>query len=283
MIGQLERIIELQNLKRLPGEKGKQNIIVFTSGKGGAGKTFVSLNLAYVVSKKGQKVLFVDLDLNYANAHILLNLAFKKNLAHYFMGKSLLKNLIFHVEENFHLLPGNSGSLILDNISNERINMFFAVLKKLSSGYDFIFIDTGKINTNALLKILLNSNLLVIVTTPEPTAVMDAYVIVKMLKKNKVPIPKLVIINKCSDEEEASTAFNNLNTAATYFLHENLHLLGFINFDLSVQKSIISQTLLSKKYISSIANKQINNLASSLSEIMQMANINHSNNSINIK
>ncbi len=276
MTGQLERIIELQGLKNIPGQQGSKKIIAFTSGKGGAGKTFVSLNLAYLLYKKEKRVLFVDLDLNYANAHILLNIIAKRNLSDYFAGKSLLKNTRIEVENNFHLIPGSSGSGIPENISKSKIDSLFIELKKLSVEYDFIFIDTGQITSSAQLAVLSNSGFITIITTPEPTSVMDAYAVIKMLKQNKMKIRKQVIVNKCSSKEEALTTFNNLNTATTHFLKENLNMLGYINFDSAVRQSVTSQNLLCKEFSSSIVYNQIGKLAGTLSEIVQLANINHS-------
>ena len=273
MIGQLERIIELQKLDETNKPDSAGNLITFTSGKGGVGKTVLSLNLAHALSVQGKKVLFTDLDLNYSNAHILLNMIPSKDMSDYFEGKSLLKNILTQVDTNFFLLPGGSGSIEIKGSFSNKICSLFTELKKLSYSYDYIFIDTGQMNDQKQVEILLNSDMVMIVTSPEPTAVMDAYVVVKMLKQNNCNLNKYVIVNKCSDKDEADVTFNNLNNASEYFLSDKLVQFGFVNFDSSVHKSIISQKLLLNEFPESPVVEQLFKLSTSITEIVQVANI----------
>lgn len=273
MIGQLERIIELQKLDENNKFDSAGNIITFTSGKGGAGKTVLSLNLAHSISTQGKKVLFADLDLNYANAHILLNMIPSQDIADYFEGKSLLRNLITQVDTNLYLLPGASGSNEIKSSFTNKIVSLFTDLKKLSYGYDYIFIDTGQMNDLKQIDILLNSDVVMLITSPEPTAVMDAYVVVKMLKQNNCNLKKYVIVNKCTDKDEADITFNNLNNAVEYFLCDKLIQFGYVNFDPLIHKSIISQKFLLSEFPDSQAAKQISELSVSITENVQVANI----------
>lgn len=273
MIGQLKRIVELNNLDKLNRQESVGNLIVFTSGKGGAGKSVLSLNMAYSLSSQGKKVLYADLDLNFANAHILLNMIPPKNIKDYFEGRSLIKNIITKVDKNLFLLPGNSGAMEINGFIKRKIESLINELKKISVNYDFVFIDTGQINDLQQMEFLLNSDLIVLITSPEPTAVMDAYVIVKMLNKHNCGDNKFVIVNKCSDEEECRITFNNINTASEHFLNEKLNLLGYVNFDSLVYKSITSQKLLMKENSNSIVYRQISELSVAISEFIQVANI----------
>jgi len=273
VIGQLKRIVELNDLNKLNRQESAGNLVAFTSGKGGAGKSVLSLNMAYSLSSKGKKVLYADLDLNFANAHILLNILPPKNIKDYFEGRSLINNIITKVDNNLFLLPGNSGAIEMKGFIKRKIESLINELKKISVNYDFIFIDTGQINDVQQMEILLNSDLIVLITSPEPTAVMDAYVIVKMLNKHNCDINKFVIINKCSDEEESRITFNNISTASEHFLNEKLNLLGYVNFDSLVYKSITSQKLLMKENSNSIVYRQISKISVALSEFIQVANI----------
>jgi flagellar biosynthesis protein FlhG len=275
MIGQIKRIVELQTLGTRLNYAGNGNIIAFTSGKGGVGKTVLSLNLAYQLSTSGKRILFADLDMNYANAHILLNLTPSKTVKEYLEGKILLNNIVLEVSKNLFLLPGNSSSLKLNERTNYLTGSLISDLKKISSGYDYLFIDTGQINDPAQMEILLNVDSLVIVTSPEPTAVMDAYVIIKMLKQKKSNVSKYVIVNKCSDQSEANITFNNLNTAVEHFLNEKLKMMGYINYDYSVHESILTQRLLLKEYSNPGISRQFTCLSDSLTEYIQVANIHH--------
>jgi len=273
VIGQLKRIVELNNLDKLNRQESVGNLIAFTSGKGGAGKSVLSLNMAYSLSSQGKKVLYADLDLNFANAHILLNMIPPKNIKDYFEGRSLIKNIITKVDKNLFLLPGNSGAMEIKGFIKRKIESLINELKKISVNYDFVFLDTGQINDLQQMEFLLNSDLIVLITSPEPTAVMDAYVIVKMLNKHNCGDNKFVIVNKCSDEEEGRITFNNINTASEHFLNEKLNLLGYVNFDSLVHKSITSQKLLMKENSNSIVYRQISELSVAISEFIQVANI----------
>ena len=273
MIGQLKRIVELNNLDKLNRQDSVGNLIAFTSGKGGAGKSVLSLNMAYSLSSQGKKVLYADLDLNFANAHILLNMIPPKNIKDYFEGRSLIKNIITKVDKNLFLLHGNSGAMEINGFIKRKIESLINELKKISVNYDFVFIDTGQINDLQQMEFLLNSDLIVLITSPEPTAVMDAYVIVKMLNKHNCGDNKFVIVNKCSDEEEGRITFNNINTASEHFLNEKLNLLGYVNFDSLVHKSITSQKLLMKENSNSNVYRQISELSVAISEFIQVANI----------
>jgi flagellar biosynthesis protein FlhG len=276
MIGQLERIVELKNLNKSLHQNHKGNLIAFTSGKGGVGKTVLSLNLAYMLSKQGKKILFADFDFNFANAHIMLNIIPQKTIKNYLDGKILFKNIITRIDNNFHLLPGSSGSLEMNGHSNLKITSLLVELKKISVNYDYVFIDNGQLNDFHQLEIILGSDRVMIVTSPEPTAVMDAYVIVKMLKQNENNLKKHVIVNKCSGDDEADITFENLNNAVKHFLKEELELIGFVYFDQAVHKSITSQKLFSREGSNSPAYHQISKISGTLAEFVQVANINHS-------
>jgi len=277
VIGQLERIVELKKLNKVH-QSYKRNIVSFTSGKGGVGKTVLSMNAAYSLSKQGSKILFADFDFNFANAHILSNIIPSGTIKDFLEGKRLLKNIITEVSHGFHLIAGSSGSMELNGHSNLKVSLLLNELRKLSAEYDYVFIDTGQLNDFNQLEIILGSDCIVIVTSPEPTAVMDAYVIVKMLKQNNCTISKQVIINKCSDENEAGVTFENLNTAAKHFLKEELNLLGYVYFDLTVHKSITAQKLFLSDNYNSPVQIQISKIANALTEFVQVANINHSAN-----
>lgn len=273
MIGQLKRVIELKELQENRTVEDKKNIITFTSGKGGVGKTVISLNSAFSLSKMGYKVLFVDLDLNFSNATILLNTTANKNLFHFLSGKNLVKHIIKKIDDNFYLLPGYSGVINEEYYTNNYLSSLITELKRTANEYDFLFIDTGQIVNLQQLDILLNSYLNVILLTPEPTAVMDAYAILKMLKQKNFCNDKIVLVNKCEHKEEAVDTFSNLNNASLHFLKEKLNFAGFISSDPNIHSSILQQSLFMKNYIHSVAYTQIIALNKKLIDFIQVANI----------
>jgi flagellar biosynthesis protein FlhG len=282
MIGQAERLIKLRNLEKAKSRIGDLRIISFTSGKGGTGKTFISLSIAYILSTFNKKVLFIDADLNFANSNILLNIIPKNSIDNFFRGNKLLNEVITEYKSNFHLIFGGSGQTEPLELKDELVARLFNGLNKLKEQYDYIIIDTASGGQKGLIDLLSFSDVNIIVTSPEPTAVMDAYVMVKLLNNEKYKGKKFIVVNKCVSDEEALTAFNNIKTASDYFLKDNVEFLGYLNYDEIVYQSINKQEfLIINNPLSGVSNK-LNLLAKSLTDIIQLANIPQSNYSLNI-
>ncbi len=274
MFGQAERVLELKRLKSESEINIQPKTFAFTSGKGGTGKTFLSLNIAYSLSIQ-YKVLFIDLDPNLSNANIMMNEIPEKTIYNFYSGKNLLYELITEYDSNLHIIFGDSGKLGYSKAKYGSIDQLFNQLKKIQSKYDFIILDTSSGAGDDVISILQKSDVNVIVTSPEPTSVMDAYVMIKLLNGCNYSGKKAVLVNKCTDHDEGQTAFKNLESAVNHFLKEKLILLGMINSDRSVTESIIAQELLLKKNPSSIVSRQIQNISDQIYEFAHMANILH--------
>ena len=275
MIGQAKRLIELNNLALDKSVKKLKKIYAFSSGKGGTGKTFLSLNLAYAISRQNKKVLVIDLDANLSNANILLDVVATKTIYNFFTGIDSLKEIITEVETNFDFIFGDSGKTNYPNLTDNIVNKFFTQLAILEQEYDYIFLDLGAGADEQIFNFLLLADYNIIVTTPEPTSLMDAYVVLKLLKFRKYIGQKLVIINKCKSESEGENTLKNLQSASEHFLKEKINCLGFISEDPTVNESIISQNLLTKYSPQSKISHQISRLAKQLFEFKHLANILH--------
>lgn len=279
MLGQAERLFELKRLKTPQGQKRTPKVITFTSGKGGTGKTFVSLNIAYSLSKQGKKILFIDLDSNLSNANIMINVIAKKTVFEYFVGKSLLADLIYEYEPGLHFIFGDSGKTDYPKSRSEQIKGFFNQIYSFEKNYDYIILDTGAGANDEIMSILFNSDCCILTTAPEPTAVMDAYVILKLLNFNKYEGKKLLLVNKCVELADGESTYNNLASASSHFLKEKLELLGTIDYDAQVGKAVISQELYLKKNPRTKISAQILKISKDLHEYIQLANIHHPNSS----
>ena len=143
MIGQAERLIKLRQLEKNKYQSDDLKVISFTSGKGGTGKTFISLSIAYILSTMNRKVLFIDADLNFANSNILLNIIPKSTIDNFFKGNKLLKDVITEYNSNFHLIFGESGESEPLELKDELVARLFNNLNKLKESYDYIIIDTA--------------------------------------------------------------------------------------------------------------------------------------------
>ena len=156
-------------------------IIAITSGKGGVGKTFVSANLAAALTRRGQRVLVLDADLGLANLDVVLNLHPKITLHDVFTGKARLEDAIIKAPGGFSVLLAGSGMVEYSRLTPEVRNQFLSVIQALTPQYDVVLLDTGAgISDVVLFSVSLASEVL-IVATPEPTSLTDAYAAIKVL------------------------------------------------------------------------------------------------------
>ena len=275
MIGQAERLHELNALKRLSQPLvAACPIVAFTSGKGGTGKSFISLNLAAALSRVNKKVLIVDLDANLSSINVMMNITAKETVYDFFMNKCMLNELIIKYDTHLHLIPGDSGKIDHPVLTTDKLNFFFEQLKFISKNYDFIFIDSGAGAGDDVLSILSFVSAPVIVTTPEPTAIMDAYVIIKLLlndfNKNQIH----VIVNRAKSMLEGRNAFENLNKAVRFFLSYEIKLLGVVESADEASMSITEQKIMLKAYPDSRLAREIIALSKNFDKIIQLANNN---------
>lgn len=265
ILGQAERLQELATLNKHDGKsKFACPVIAFTSGKGGTGKTFITVNTAYILSKLRRKVLVIDLDANLSNVNIILNIKPSASVYDFFINRSLLEDTIYQYEPMLHFIFGESGKVDHPELMANNVNALFEAIKKLSYKYDYIFLDTGSGAGEGVLSILSNSDYIFLVTNPEPTSIMDAYVIIKLLNKGFVRNKKLVIVNRCSGLAEGNNAFENLNKASSHFLREKLDLLGIVEYSPDVNRSILSQELFVAKYPNTKVMQQIKGLCKNI-------------------
>lgn len=271
---QASRLIQLLQLEKKELKSGNAKVISVCSGKGGTGKTFFAANFAFALSNIGKRVLLIDFDLNLSNLNIILNQTSANSISEFFEQRKSLDELIFSYSKNLHLIFGDSGKEYFPRISKEIIDYFFISLNKISVNYDFIIIDSAAGASDITIQQLLNSDYNIIVTSPEPTAVMDAYVLMKLLKAENSSSIKLVVINKASDEEDGRNSFQNIFVACKHFLEEEPIYLGSISFDIEAHKSVVNQQLLLENDETAKSSMEIKFIAKSFVEFVQVANNN---------
>lgn len=276
MIGQLDRIIELQQLS-LTAKTAKLNkIVCVASGKGGTGKTVFAVNLAYLLAMNKKKVLLVDLDFNLANVHILLNENPVKTIGSFFNYTSPLLPLISNYKNTFDIIYGDSNKSDYKMPGPALIDLLIGKLNELSENYDVVLIDCGAGASDQIVSLLNQSSFNIIVTTPEPTAIMDAYSIIKLVKHNNAEMKNYIVVNKSIDDEEGNTAFTNLNKALKHFLKIQVPLLAVLHEDRDIRASVISQNLFAEIYPASKLTKQFELATDRFIKIIQLFNINQS-------
>ncbi len=275
MIGQTERLLELKKLHEREQKKIKRGkIVAFSSGKGGTGKTFISVNTAYALSRLNKKVLIVDMDANLSNINIMLNMTAEKTLLNFYLKKNSLKDLVTVYEPNLHIIFGDSGKLNYPQLKESDIDYLLSALNEISEYYDFILLDISAGATDDIIHLLNGVDKNILITNPDPTAVMDAYVIIKLLHNKGNFDRKLVVVNKSQSNQDGMICFNNINKAATHFLKEELFLLGIVEADNSVIQSVMAQQLHLKLNPHGKTALQLIKLAQNFLKIMQLANNN---------
>jgi flagellar biosynthesis protein FlhG len=214
------------------------------------------------------------MDLNFSNLNILLNQTSSSTISNFFEQSETIEDVIFNYSDNLDLILGDSGRIDYPRVSRELIDYLFNAINRIQYKYDFIIMDSSAGADEVVLHQLMRSDYNLIVTSPEPTAIMDSYVVLKLLIEHNSAAERYVIVNKSGDAEEGENAFMNLSTAVSHFLKEKIELLGIISLDSSAHKSIVNQDLLLNFDGTSAAADQIYHNTKRFMTIAQMANNN---------
>jgi len=237
----MERGVE--SVQHQPRPSGICKSIAVTSGKGGVGKTNVALFTAVFVAAFRKKVLLLDADLGLANVHILLGLIPDKNISHYIDGQCSLDKIIYRGPGGVDIIPGASGLDKLANIDLGRLELLQHEFMKLESKYDFMIIDTGAGIGINVTQFASKADLSLIVMTPEPTSLADAYAMVKVLY-DKGSAKIAVVVNMCASEREGNETFDRLNALVVKFLKRPLEFFGTLPMDREVSQCVKKQKLI---------------------------------------
>jgi flagellar biosynthesis protein FlhG len=216
--------------------------IAVASGKGGVGKTSFVINLALSLVNSGQRTVIFDADLGLANVDVMLGLSPKFDIRHVLNGEVQLKDIVFSTEYGFDVIPASSGVQELTNLSSEQKLLLKFQMEEVFKKYDCLIFDASAgISENVLFFLVLAGERIVI-STPEPTSIADAYALVKVgYKKHKIKDFYLVV-NMVKDEIEGKRVYQQILYVLEKFLPEvKLSYLGALPFDECVRKAIKSQ------------------------------------------
>jgi flagellar biosynthesis protein FlhG len=216
-------------------------VIAIASGKGGVGKSNFTVNVAIELSKMGNRVMILDADLGLANVDILLGINPKYNLAHVIRGEKELKDIITETEYGVKVLANGSGVKELINVSNQQRALFIDKISELEDMVDILLIDTGAGISKNTMSFIYASDYSIIITTPEPTALMDAYGLIKVTSLNKSTVPLKLIVNMVNSREEAKEIASRVVLLARRFLNVFVESYGFIYRDRHVTEGVMAQ------------------------------------------
>ncbi len=217
----------------------------FTSGKGGVGKTNIVVNLSVQLAKRGKKVLLIDADLGLANIDIMLNLNPQFTVEDVLLGKKQIHEVMVEGPLGVHILPASSGVSEMTELSGEQQMHMLQQLASLQDNYDFILIDTGAGIASTVLRFNAAADEICVITTTEPTALTDAYALMKVMA-TKYQVRKFnLIVNQVGNMKEAKAVYEKLKAVFQQFLPVDLMMMGFIPRDVNFPKAVRAQTPLS--------------------------------------
>ncbi len=246
--------------------KSKDNkILVYTiaSGKGGVGKSNFTLNLAIGMQKRGRRVLIIDADYGMANINVLLGVRAKKTLYDVINKEIPLKEVIIESNEGVKIISGGSGLLEMAEMGGYRQEKLLNDLSRLE-GIDTILVDTSAGVSKSLLSFISFSQDMILVTTPEPTSLADAYSLIKIVNRMKVKDSIKVVVNKVRNEKDSQKAFEKLDRVAANFLSIRLDKIGFIVEDKRVREAVMEQKPFVIEHPNCAASKNISNVIDNL-------------------
>jgi len=241
-------------------------VICVTSGKGGVGKTNVATNLAYFLAVTGKKVLILDADLNLANIDVLLGLSPRYNINHVLKGEKHLQEIIVQGPGGISILPASSGIMELATMTEKQKLFFLSEMETIGQTLDYLIIDTAAGINDNVVYFNLTAQERIIVLTPEPTSLTDAYALIKVLASRHGVKRFRVLVNQATTDKEGKSVFRKLSDVADRFLDTiSLDFLGFVPSDKHLPKAVRQQRLVSDIYPDSPSGRSFARLSEDIS------------------
>ena len=240
-------IDQAANLREMMGKTRDVRVISVASGKGGVGKSSISVNLAIIMSRLGKRVLILDADFGLANIDVMLGITTRLDLRYFLKGEKTIQEIIQLGHEGVRFISGGSGVSELINMSNEQLESMLSTIVHAASDtvldapIDVIIMDAGAGVSNTIMQTLLASSETIVVTTPEPTAFLDAYALVKTIVKHDATHPLHLLANKCEKPREAQSVLEGFVNACGRHLGKNINPLGLISYNHNITTSIKRQ------------------------------------------
>jgi flagellar biosynthesis protein FlhG len=220
----------------------RARIIAVTSGKGGVGKSNLSTNLSITMGRRGSRVILLDADVGLANAHILLGAAPRFTLEDVLSGTKTVAEVLHSAAENVRLIGGGSGITALSESAYAVRRALLSGLRELDSKCDVVVIDTGAGVAENVLAFLTSVDEVIVVTTPEPTAVANAYATVKVVSQENPRARLMLVVNMVHSSGEGAMVAERLSAITRQFLDRDVDYLGCIPIDSAVPKAVRLRT-----------------------------------------
>ncbi len=264
MADQAER---LREIVRGAGNKNLTNqtrVIAVTSGKGGVGKTNFSVNMGIALAKLGAKPLLVDADLGLANVDVIMGVLPPYNLGHVILGEKRITDVMINGPAGLRVIASGSGVYKLANLSEKSLEQCLLELNEIEKYADIMIIDTGAGLSKNVLKFVLAAGEVVVVTTPEPTAITDAYGLIKVVASSDPNTLIWLVVNMVKNDNEGSQVVDRLSTVSKRFLGIDLLPLGYIPYDPIIPRAVKEQQPFIISHPRSMAGQSVDQIARNL-------------------
>lgn len=236
-------------------------ILAVTSGKGGVGKTNVVANLAVCLSELGKKVVVLDADFGLANIDVLLGLTPRFHLGHVLFGNKTLTEIMVQGPRGIQIIPASSGLQRMSELTLSQRNRLIEGFTGLDTQTDYILIDTAAGISRNVIHFLLSAHEVIVISAPEPTAIVDAYAMVKIILAEDGKKKIQVLVNPVERAQDAHAVFCQINSVVKRFLNREIDYLGHIERDAHVSKAVRSQMVVTQRYPSAPASRCFRDLA----------------------
>jgi len=222
-------------------EPALASILAVTSGKGGVGKTNVTVNVAVSLARLGYRVGIIDADFGLGNVDVMLGLTPQCHIGHLLSGERSLSDVVIRGPLGIEVIPASSGLQSLTAMTSSQRTTLHGALDAFRARLDYLLIDTAAGISDNVIETLRLAERVALVTSLEPSAVVDAYATAKVLTQTSPETEIGVVVNAVRDGDEAGLAFKQLDIAATRFLGRSLRYYGFIAEDRAVRDSVLLQ------------------------------------------
>lgn len=241
-------------------------VIAVSAGKGGVGKSNVSLNLAVGLTQLNKRVMLLDADLGLANLDILLGLHTQYNLSHVIQGICPLSDIIIQGPNNIRVIPAASGTEYMTQLSPPELAGIIDAFNELTDDLDYMIIDTAAGISDTVLSFIRSSQELIVVVCNEPTSLTDAYALIKIMSRRYEWTRFHVLANMVRNERDGQELFDKLFRVSEQFLEVQLDYLGAIPFDEQIHEAVKIQKPLLIAYPESSAALSLKQITDEVSE-----------------
>jgi flagellar biosynthesis protein FlhG len=253
----------LRNLVRSRARTGGRStrIVTVTSGKGGVGKSNFTLNFALALQRQGYRPLVFDADIGLANIDVLMGVTPKYSLYHLLKREKSIWDIIQRGPNDLEFIAGGSGFNDLIRLTEAEVDYFADQVNRLDGYVDYILFDTGAGLSKETLKFIVSADETIVVTTPEPTAITDAYAIIKMVHSLDYDVRFHLVVNRVTDAGEGKHTADKISLVAKKFLDLDIPTLGYVEDDPSVSKAVKKQVPFSVAFPHSPAARSVDRIA----------------------